>query len=49
VPSRPGLHGDITDTHYVDPAPYLVRATVAAPPSTLAARRERHHALKSAF
>jgi len=49
VPSRPGLHGDITDTHYVDPAPYLVRATVAAPPSTLAARRERHHALKPAF
>jgi murein DD-endopeptidase MepM/ murein hydrolase activator NlpD len=30
VPNHPGHgpHGDTTDTHYVDPAPYLVRATI---------------------
>jgi murein DD-endopeptidase MepM/ murein hydrolase activator NlpD len=49
VPARPGLHGDITDTHYVDPAPFLVRAAITAPASTIAERRERHHPIKPAF
>ena len=49
VPDHPGLHGDNTDTHYVDPAPFLVRSTVAAPPSSVADRRGRHHAIKPAF
>src|ERR1700760_4932563 len=26
---HPGLHGDNTDTHYVDPAPFLVRSHLA--------------------
>jgi hypothetical protein len=30
------------NTHYVDPAPFLVRATVHG-------RAERHHAIKPAF
>ena len=29
IPNHPGAHGDNTDTHYVDPAPFLVRATIA--------------------
>jgi hypothetical protein len=45
VPDRPGQHGDITDTHYVDPAPFLVRATVAPALPTVA----RHHLIKPAF
>ena len=28
IPNHPGLHGDNTDTHYVDPAPFLVRAKI---------------------
>jgi murein DD-endopeptidase MepM/ murein hydrolase activator NlpD len=32
VPNHPGTHGDNTDTHYVDPAPFLVRATIAPDP-----------------
>jgi murein DD-endopeptidase MepM/ murein hydrolase activator NlpD len=32
VPNHPDLRGDITDTHYVDPAPFLVRATVLPAP-----------------
>jgi murein DD-endopeptidase MepM/ murein hydrolase activator NlpD len=32
VPNHAGRHGDHTDTHYVDPAPYLVRATIVAAP-----------------
>src|SRR5262249_48911449 len=28
VPDHPGVDGDNTDTHFVDPAPFLVRATV---------------------
>jgi murein DD-endopeptidase MepM/ murein hydrolase activator NlpD len=28
IPNHPDMHGDITDTHYVDPAPFLVRATI---------------------
>jgi murein DD-endopeptidase MepM/ murein hydrolase activator NlpD len=41
VPRRPGLLGDITDTTYVDPAPFLVRATIVKAP-------ERRHAIKPA-
>ena len=32
VPNHPGIHGDNTDTHYVDPAPFLVRASVVSEP-----------------
>ena len=49
VPARPGLHGDVTDTHYVDPAPFLVRSTIAEPPRSLAARPDRRRAIKPAF
>ena len=42
IPNVPGTHGDNTNTHYVDPAPFLVRATVLD-------RAERHHATKPAF
>jgi murein DD-endopeptidase MepM/ murein hydrolase activator NlpD len=33
VPNGPDLHGDVTDTHYVDPGPFLIRATVVPPPA----------------
>lgn len=46
VPDRPGVHGDITDTHFVDPAPFLVRSTIASAPPAVAQRR---HAIKPAF
>jgi len=49
VPARPGIHGDVTDTHYVDPAPFLVRSTVAAPPRAVAERHAHRHAIKPAF
>lgn len=42
VPAHPGMHGDITDTHYVDPAPFLVRSTIAVPPRSLAERPREH-------
>jgi murein DD-endopeptidase MepM/ murein hydrolase activator NlpD len=42
IPNVPGTHGDNTNTHYVDPAPFLVRASVAPMP-------ERKHALKPAM
>jgi murein DD-endopeptidase MepM/ murein hydrolase activator NlpD len=42
VPNRPDLHGDITDTHYVDPAPFLVRATVLPAP-------DRRHVVQPAM
>ncbi len=32
IPNQPGYHGDNTDTHYVDPAPFLVRAAIAPAP-----------------
>ena len=32
LPNHPGTHGDNTDTHYVDAAPFLVRAHVAPDP-----------------
>jgi hypothetical protein len=48
IPAHPGLHGDNTDTHYVDPAPFLVRATVSTAPQ-VATRRTRTHEIKPAF
>jgi murein DD-endopeptidase MepM/ murein hydrolase activator NlpD len=42
IPRHGELHGDITDTRYVDPAPFLVRATIAKAP-------QRRHAIKPAF
>lgn len=51
IPNHPGQHGDTTDTHYADPAPFLVRATVApraAGQPTEAASRTRRHELKPA-
>jgi len=32
VPNVPGTHGDNTNTHYVDPAPFLARAAIATVP-----------------
>ena len=32
VPDRPGVHGDNTQTEYVDPAPFLARARVVPAP-----------------
>jgi murein DD-endopeptidase MepM/ murein hydrolase activator NlpD len=49
VPAHAGLHGDNTETHYVDPAPFLVRSTIATPASTVAERREHRHPIKPAF
>jgi murein DD-endopeptidase MepM/ murein hydrolase activator NlpD len=46
VPDRPGTHGDTTDTHFVDPAPFLVRSTIAPAPAAVAQRR---HPIKPAF
>lgn len=48
IPLNLDDRGDITDTRYVDPAPFLVRSTVAVSPHTIS-ERERHHALKPAF
>src|SRR3569623_2142483 len=43
IPNHPGtLHGDNTDTHYVDPAPILVRAKIVSIP-------DRKHAIKPAM
>jgi murein DD-endopeptidase MepM/ murein hydrolase activator NlpD len=42
LPNVPGTHGDNVNTHYVDPAPFLVRAAVLD-------RAERHHPTKPAF
>jgi murein DD-endopeptidase MepM/ murein hydrolase activator NlpD len=42
IPNVPGTHGDNVNTHYVDPAPFLVRATVLD-------RAERKHPTKPAF
>lgn len=41
LPNVPGMHGDNIDTHYVDPAPFLVRAGIARAP-------DRRHAIKPA-
>lgn len=32
IPNHPGLHGDNTDTTYINPAPFLVRAHLAPAP-----------------
>jgi murein DD-endopeptidase MepM/ murein hydrolase activator NlpD len=42
IPNDPGRHGDNTNTHYVDPAPFLARAAVSPVP-------ERRHAIKPAL
>jgi murein DD-endopeptidase MepM/ murein hydrolase activator NlpD len=42
VPNVAGTHGDNTNTHYVDPAPFLARASVSPMP-------ERKHAIKPAI
>ncbi|MEP6860245.1 MAG: M23 family metallopeptidase [Deltaproteobacteria bacterium] len=42
IPNVPGHHGDNTNTHYVDPAPFLARAAVSPTP-------ERRHAIKPAL
>ena len=49
VPDRTGEHGDTTDTHFVDPAPFLVRATIAPLSPAVADRHDRRHPLKPAF
>jgi murein DD-endopeptidase MepM/ murein hydrolase activator NlpD len=42
VPNVTGTHGDNTNTHYVDPAPFLARAAIAPVP-------DRRHATKPAL
>ncbi|HUS31583.1 MAG TPA: M23 family metallopeptidase [Kofleriaceae bacterium] len=42
IPNVPGTHGDNVNTHYVDPAPFLVRASILD-------RAERRHPTKPAF
>jgi murein DD-endopeptidase MepM/ murein hydrolase activator NlpD len=42
IPNRAGEHGDNTNTHYVDPAPFLARAKIVSIP-------DRHHAIKPAM
>ena len=32
IPNEPGQHGDNTNTHYVDPAPFLMRAKIVSIP-----------------
>jgi len=49
IPEHPDQHGDTTDTHYVDPAPFLVRSTITTPPRRYAERHDRAHAIKPAF
>jgi murein DD-endopeptidase MepM/ murein hydrolase activator NlpD len=50
VPAQPGLHGDNTNAHYVDPAPFLVRATIAPVSRPVeSSERERRHEIKPAF
>jgi murein DD-endopeptidase MepM/ murein hydrolase activator NlpD len=50
VPAQPGLHGDNTNTHYVDPAPFLARSTIAPITRPVAhAERDRRHEIKPAF
>jgi len=50
VPAQPGLHGDNTNTHYVDPAPFLARSTIAPITRPVTnAERARQHEIKPAF
>lgn len=49
VPLHAGQHGDSTDTRYLDPAPFLARATIAPLATTVADRHDRRHPVKPAF
>jgi hypothetical protein len=49
IPAHPDQHGDTTDTHYVDPAPFLVRSMITTPPSRYAERPARSRTIKPAF
>ena len=42
LPNKVGEKGDVRDTHYIDPAPFLVRSTIVKTPL-------RTHAVKPAF
>ena len=42
IPNHPDERGDISDTHYIDPAPFLARATIAP-------LFEHRHPIKPAF
>jgi len=42
LPNSTAAKGDVRDTHYIDPAPFLVRSTIVKTP-------DRRHALKPAF
>lgn len=42
IPNSAAAKGDVRDTHYIDPAPFLVRATIVKTP-------DRRHAVKPAF
>lgn len=42
LPNAAAAKGDVRDTHYIDPAPFLVRATIIKTP-------DRRHAVKPAF
>jgi len=42
IPNHPDERGDISDTHFVDPAPFLARATIAP-------MLDHHHPVKPAF
>jgi hypothetical protein len=50
LPRHPDQHGDTTDTRYVDPAPFLVRSTIApAPAGPAHYDRQHRHPIKPAF
>ena len=42
LPNSTAAKGDVRDTHYIDPAPFLVRSTIVKTP-------DRRHAVKPAF
>ena len=42
LPNKTGDKGDVRDTHYIDPAPFLVRSTIVKTPL-------RQHSVKPAF
>jgi len=48
VPQHAGQHGDTTDTRYVDPAPFLVRAAVESPAAAVTTRVPHSHGIKPA-
>jgi hypothetical protein len=49
VPDHAGMQGDNTDTYFVDPAPFLVRATIAPAAPAIADRHDHRHPLKPSF